>query len=940
METDVNHYLLLDLSLDPPVKDKARLESTIAKKLAEWNGKRSTPKGTLYKSLAERVPDIKKSLVLSDDTIRDQVIAEAMKIAKERVAVLLEAIAASGAVTEAQVKEVCKKVPQFSEKTIRKMIKVPIVEKVGPVFKEPKKPADPPIKPLDNMLMDNFQKWLDVLKKDNVYDFLGCSRTSTPAAMCELAKEIKSKALKAAKKTSDIDASQELAGLISTHFQKQGVKEAYDLALKTYIGKKRLEDIFSIRCKTTDKSNSIDWKSYQASIADCRAIGMSQEEAEYFVYEFYCKKRKCPPPSVPQNEKPQPTVHYCKACLAPNPEDAVACQSCGTPFKVKCPKCGQVVGLDSPYCSKCSFPVGDMPLALKLLKDGRLMAASGDVARAERAIDQALVYWPGNSDCLSVKSEIEQRRKKAQAEAELREQRAKEEAAKAHLDNISISGAVNAKVSVGRSVALSWPLATIRNPSLKTDSSKITYFIVRKADAVPSDPHDGERLAETQQQRFEDTSCEAGIIYGYSVFPAYGGVPRKGGISSPKVMTVADVSGLTSISDDGEVRLQWRNPPNLAGIKCVRKTGGEPHDLKDGEELRVKSGDQGLVDTGLQNRQVYGYKIFALYRGPDGNQVVSDGVACTASPAERPKMLDTLHYEMIEKNAKLSWTPIAGCAVKLFASQSPIASAGTFVSETDPIFARCENVRDVDQARGEGNWKVPSSGIYYLTPVTCKDAMALVGKAIPVIPCVTNVNVIRRSGNVEVSWDWPRGCDEVRLVWRNDKIPESAFDESASHVTVTQTAYRRDMAYIVNHAGSSSYYFSVYTLSRVEGKEVCSAPQSCVSVGEAERRSLTYSFDKKKKFVFFGANIVTLNIKVSEGGIPELVLVKKFRRQPLSRQDGTVCHRIPATNDFAASIRLPDGVAETGAFLKLFFANADVEPTFRVNHPAFSQMRI
>ena len=502
MAEATNYYLVLDLSLDPPVKDKARLEAAIQKKLTEWNqGVNNPTKGLLFKSLAAKVPDIKKAL-LSDDATRDAIIADALKIVKGNIATLLEAIAKAGFVTEAQVKEVCKKAPQFSEKTIRKMIKVPIVEKTGPVFKVPKKPADPPIKPTDNMQMDKFEKNLTVLGKKNIYDFLGCSRTSTPTAICGLADAELENARKAPNKTAEVSARQELAGLITSYFKKTDAKEAYDLALKTYIGQKKLVEIFAIRCV----SKSIDWKSYQDSIADCRAIGMSQEEAEYFVYDFYCNKRKCPPPSVPDNEKTQPAVHYCKACLSPNPEGAAACQSCGTPFKVKCPKCGQVVDLDSPYCSKCSFPVGDMPLALKLLKDGRLMAASGDIAKAERAIDQALVYWPGNSDCLSVKSEIEQRRKKAQAEAEIREQRAKEEAAKAHLDNISISGVVNAKVSVGRSVELSWPLATIRNPSLRTDSSKITYFVVRKADAVPSDPHDGERLAETQQQRFEDTS--------------------------------------------------------------------------------------------------------------------------------------------------------------------------------------------------------------------------------------------------------------------------------------------------------------------------------------------------------------------------------------------------------------------------------------------------
>ena len=936
MAETTNYYLVLDLSLDPPVKDKARLEAAIQKKLTEWNqGVNNPTKGLLFKSLAAKVPEIQKAL-LSDGATRDAIIAEALKIVKGNIAILLEAIAKAGSVTEAQVKEVCKKAPQFSEKTIRKMIKVPIVEKAGPVFKVPKKPAEPPIKPTDNMQMDKFEKNLTVLGKKNIYDFLGCSRTSTPASICDLADKELENARKAPKKTAEVSAKQELAGLITSYFKKKDAKEAYDIALKTYIGQKQLVEIFAIRCV----SKSIDWKSYQGSIADCRAIGMSQEEAEYFVYDFYCNKRKCPPPSVPDNEKPQPAVHYCKACLSPNPEGAAACQSCGTPFKVKCPKCGQVVDLESPYCSKCSFPVGDMPLALKLLKDGRLMGAAGDIVRAEHAIDQALVYWPGNPDCLLAKADIEQRRKKAQAEADLREQKAKEEAAKAHLDNISISGSVSARVSAGRNVALNWPTAAIRNPSLKTDPAKITYFIVRKAGAVPSDPQDGERLAETQLLRFEDTSCEAGIIYGYSIFPAYGGVPRKGGITSPKVMTVADVSGLKATSDDGEVRLQWRNPPNLAGSKCVRKIGGEPHDVRDGEELNVKSGDQGLVDKGLENRQVYGYKIFAIFKGPDGKSVLSDGVGCIASPAERPKMLDSLHYEMIDKNAKLSWTPIHGCMVKLFVSQSPIASVGTFVSETDSLFARCENVRDIDQVRGEGNWKVPSTGIYYLTPASCKDGMALIGKSIPVIPCVTNVTVVRRSGNVEVSWDWPRGCDEVKLVWRSDKSPESAFDESASRVTVTQTTYRRDMAYIINHAGHASYYFSIFTLLRVEGKEVYSAPQSCVSVGESERRTLTYSFDKKKKYVLFGEKIVTLNIKVSGGGIPELVLVKKFRRQPLSRQDGTVCHRIHASNNSTASVQLPEGVAEAGAFLKLFFANADIEPTFRVNHPGFSEMRI
>ena len=936
MADATNYYLILDLSLDPPVKDKARLEAAIQKKLTEWNqGVNNPTKGLLFKSLAAKVPDIKKAL-LTDDASRDAIIADALAIVKGNVATLLEAIAKSGSMTEAQVKEVCKKAPQFSEKTIRKMIKVPIVEKAGPVFNVPKKPADPPIKPTDNMQMDKFEKNLTVLGKKDIYDFLGCSRTSTPSAICGLADAELENARKAPNKTAEVSAKQELAGLITSYFKKKDAKEAYDLALKTYIGQKKLVEIFAIRCV----SKSIDWKSYQDSIADCRAIGMSQEEAEYFVYDFYCNKRKCPPPSVPEGAKPQQAIHYCTACLAPNPEGAAACQSCGTPFKVKCPKCEQIVDLQSPFCPKCAFPIGDMPLAIKLLKEGKLLLASRNFAQAERAIERALVYWPKNSECLQLKADIGERLKEEAAAAEAHERQIREAEARAHLDNIAISGNVIAKVA-GRTVALSWPSATLRDQAKGTNLSKISYFVVRKANAVPSGPQDGEKLAETQLRSFEDISCKAGVIYGYSVFPGYAGIPCKGGIVSAKVMTVADVSELKTLVDDGVVKLQWRNPPNAVGVKCVRKTGSEPKYLGDGDELSVKGGDQGLVDMGLKNGQCYGYMVVAIFMGPDGKPVPSNGVLCTATPAERPRQLDSLRYKIVDQTAKLSWKPLEGCAVKLLVSQAPIAAAGTFVSESDPIFASSETIRNIDQAHGEGEWKIPSSGIYFLTPATCKDGMALVGNAFPVMPCVSNVSVLRRGGGVEVSWDWPSGCNEVLLLWRNDTFPESPTDEAASHATVTLQAYQRDKAHIIAHAGSASYYFAAYTIAHVNGRDVFSAPQTYASVGESGRRTLTYRIIKKKAFVVFGKSSVSLDITATgDGGIPELVLVRQFRRLPLSKSDGTVCRRIPSTAASSESISHSSDEAPTGAFLKLFFADEKCETKFRVNHPGFTEMKI
>lgn len=292
MAEATNYYLVLDLSLDPPVKDKARLEAAIQKKLAEWEqGVNHPTKGLLFKSLAAKVSEIKKAL-LSDDATRDAIIFDALRIVKGRALALIDAITNGGSITEMQIDAICKKVPWFSEETIRRMVTPN--DTVAPAFKIPLNPHHPPIEPMDDMLMDRIEKELTVIGEKDLYDFLGCKHFTEQSTMCRIAEEILSEARKSPCKTAEVMASQELAGLIITHFKKSGAKQSYDMALRTYAAKRDLVDIFSLRCL----SNKVDWNSYQLSVRECREIGMTEDEAEYFVYEFYCLKRKCPPPII------------------------------------------------------------------------------------------------------------------------------------------------------------------------------------------------------------------------------------------------------------------------------------------------------------------------------------------------------------------------------------------------------------------------------------------------------------------------------------------------------------------------------------------------------------------------------------------------------------------------------------------------------------------
>lgn len=946
-----NYYLMLGLSLDPPVRDVATIEKTIKSKEAEWNRKVGHPtQGLLFKKYASMVPDMRDVLL---GGALDQEINGALEHVKRELAELLDTIAASGECTETQVKALCAKVPQFSEKKIRGMIKVPIVAKSTPKFTPPKKPAEPRVKPTDDATMNKFARLLEVLNIENIYDFLGCSRTVSFETMRQEASKVSAGVSKAMTKTAEVSAKGELAGLVLNYFKSAEAKVAYDLALKSYTAQKKLvEDRFPLRC--VDKTVSL--ANYQASIADCRAIGMAQDEAEYFVYHFYCEQRKCPPPTMPEQAKDLPKVIYCPGCLTSNPEGSESCSNCGMPFKAKCPRCGHMVDLDKPYCSHggCGFPIGDMPIALSRIKDGNLKFARGDVGGAKIAVAEALVYWPDNADGLKLQRKVLEREaeikraadKKAEDDRREAERKAREalaERVKQHLNNIAFVGSLTATVGRMGTVGLKWAAATLANATLGTERAKISYLVVRKEGGTPSSPTDGERLTETLNLQHEDTNATPGVIYGYGVFPCYEGVPKKGGISSAKIVTTCDVTGLKATPDSGLIRLQWKNPPNASGVVCVRKQGGIPTSLKDGVPVPVKAGDSGVVDSGLANRTRYGYRVFAVFKGAAGESICSAGVTCEATPAERPPQVDNLAYEMDGSScARLTWQPLTsgGGIVKIYVSSAPLPVAGTFVSETDGAFAACSEVRSCNQAEGKAELRPVPAGIVYLTPVTCKDGVAVVGKGVPLLPCVSNLKMMRRNGDLEISWDWPKGCSEVRLLLRTDSMPASPDDPLSRGVNVMQATYSRDKAYIVKHAGDGTYYSAVYVVAKVNGKPVYSAPQTCASMGNVGMGKISYAFRKKKKYCLFGKADVTLEITSSNGIMPALMLVKKFGAQPLSRNDGVTGLRIPAANAASGEQLLAASVAEPGAFLKLFLENKSDESRFAINHPPFSEMKI
>ena len=919
-----NYYLLLDLHLDPPVTDKEELKKAIEKKRREWNdGTNSGRNPTLCKKYCENIKEIEDALLTNDEQLHS-IIKDADDQLTDEIYLMVDQT--KSIMNEAVKKAICKKYEKYyKEETIRKKIDDRIKTHGGPKNgsgKTVSKPPDLKTEPYFSKSQISITNWkqikeqLYVLNKKDIYAYFECPITTSVDVLNKKAAAILANDRKKVKRNSFDEAAKVLAGIINI-FTKAD-KDSYDVALKFSKVEDSYKEIFALRII----NKTVSWESYRESIENCRQCGLSKEEAEWYVWDYYIEKKKCPAPIIPGNTAPQEEKQYCKFCGTPSSKEAKNCSHCGKPLKIKCPKCGREVPFDS-YCS-CGFNIGNMAFALDLYDKAKKLLLEGKHEEAYNCIKEALLYWSDNEVFIKLLKEIEKRLEQIEEERRRKEK----EAAKVHLRNINFSGTLAAEIS-GELIKLNWPNATVKDQSLKTDLAKIKYRVVRKENALSANIDDGVKLSETTQLTYEDDKCVEGIIYAYAVYPVYDGEPLESGLLSKKVIRIGEITNLTNESDDKEITLKWKNPVNIIGVHCVRKKGSVPRNKDDGEQLPISGKPCSYSDRGLENKTVYGYRIMAKYQGPEGI-VFSAGAMVTASPDARPTPLD-IKYVIKEKEVDISWTPKSDCDIKLYySSEMPSVSENSFISETSEVFNSFQSIKNFNKDTGKCLWKVPGSSGYYIIPAAIRSGKALIGKIAPVMPCITKLSATKIGSDLHVTWTWPSNCENVLLVWRSDKQPESVSDEKAVKNPVPKRIYDRNQAFIIKDA-ASSYYISVYTFKVIDkDQKIYSTPQTYVFVGESRKMKLTYSIVKK----FFSGTF--LNIQASSGPIPKLTLIS-LDRVPLSKNinayRGGVSQEIPATNESALSIKLSSSVAKSGNYIKLFFSDPEDENQYVIEDP-------
>jgi hypothetical protein len=295
-----NIYIELELFLDPPIIDAAKLETHLNEQIKNWN-KQVNANPTLKQRVNKARDFIKtglRNLQQQAGQARNQKLEELRK--------QISLYKRTGTVTEKNLKQLNNRFKKFfGEATITNEANGIDSSTVKPLPKFTP-PQQPPSLKCNKIVsyadMKNIAKWLKHVKNgrhQNLYQLLELPQSTSTEILFAKAKNDEDIIRKMPKSNIEADFLNSLAQKFLLYFKNDVERASYEIALKREPFDKHCDDEFSLYAENFFDSNKIVWQIYTESIAKTQSLGFSRIEAEWLVYEFYCIKRKCPEP-VPE----------------------------------------------------------------------------------------------------------------------------------------------------------------------------------------------------------------------------------------------------------------------------------------------------------------------------------------------------------------------------------------------------------------------------------------------------------------------------------------------------------------------------------------------------------------------------------------------------------------------------------------------------------------
>lgn len=339
----------------------------------------------------------------------------------------------------------------------------------------------------------------------------------------------------------------------------------------------------------------------------------------------------------------------------------------------------------------------------------------------------------------------------------------------------------------GHHVVVGWEQAAVR-------AGEPTYRVVRVAAGRARVD-----LAETPGLSVVDPDPPAGTAVSYEVSTVRAGTGSGRPATTVPLVVLHPVGELVAEAGDGEVRLRWRLPAGAVAVR-LRRSG-------DGEPVELAAGTTTAHDPSARSGAHYTYAVQACYANGDERSYAAP-VVVDAHPQAPPEAVTDLSVEedFADGSAIVRWSPPAAGTVVLRLLHRPPPDAGTILrADAEPG----DDLRVVGRDGGGVRVALPVDGRRrWVVPLTVAGELAVVGCAVEHdrrLPPVTGLRAVRQGHQVRLSWEWPAGVGEARVLVRADAAIDGPVDALAVVSRISRAVYERSGCRVPARPGAEQW---------------------------------------------------------------------------------------------------------------------------------------
>ncbi|MDR1802847.1 MAG: hypothetical protein LBQ94_04515 [Treponema sp.] len=359
----------------------------------------------------------------------------------------------------------------------------------------------------------------------------------------------------------------------------------------------------------------------------------------------------------------------------------------------------------------------------------------------------------------------------------------------------------------------------------RSPEQAVSYRLVRKhGKDIPTNEMDGEILADNiKDTTYRDIDILPGQWYGYAVFAI-----RQGVFSSAVGKAIVLLADVTDVNDEQinmTIRLTWNNPKNCTGVIIRRTLNGKETILTDNANRRYE-------DDNILYGNTYSYKLCAKYANQSASQGVN--IVITPTPMLNEKSF-AITVKQLEKNTyNVSWTiNQSGIDLRVLVNEKQVRELKSDAGSCDLKLSADGFYTITVLASSGGNWlrsgnspqvntyspcSIDKVSSYFREePITglreSAHRMELhlkIGGTIP--PNVVGFYYSVRTGNAQNRW---ANIQEVGTASDIRRIKLADYLKSGE-IFYTETAREE-----------GAYYVSLFTIYKMDGKEIVSDPKPC-----------------------------------------------------------------------------------------------------------------